>query len=290
MNSTRKRKNSVPVMIAPLVLLGVLVSACSIDNWAEIEPGEYVALDASPATLGIAAQSIDRLVIDRDQRMMVVTMFDGTEIAAPFVPRRRTEWPSGCPTNINSTRMEVLDIVEDPLVIGEAAFSDPVLVRDCPRDPVRIVLRADGEIGGGVGACPHLEPCIYFGPPSAASHSPVSLPRAPKGYELYSWQESEQWHFTLLTGTNRLKTYEEIVSVENVVSESESVRLTVQGLESLEATLGRLPEGETVTWISAEWLERVGATQGNIQLPDPTLVQEIERHCQRLGIRLQIAG
>ncbi|MDY6876648.1 MAG: hypothetical protein SWK90_10680 [Chloroflexota bacterium] len=68
------------------------------------------------------------------------TLTDGTEIVASFVPRDRAEWPSGCPANINSTRMEVLDIEEDPLTIGAVVFSDPILVRDCPPDPMRVVL------------------------------------------------------------------------------------------------------------------------------------------------------
>jgi hypothetical protein len=288
MSSTGEKKSTLLVGIASLALLGVLVSACSIDRWAEVEPGEYVTLPIS-ATLDAPVHNVHQLAIDRDRRLAVLTTLDGSEVVASFVPRARAEWPSGCPSNINSTRMEVLDIEEDPLVIGSAVFSHPVLVRDCPPDPVRIVLRADGQIGGGGGACLHPEPCIYFGPQTTASHHPMSLPRSPKGYELYSWQDGTEWHFTLITGTNRLKGYEEIVSTDNVVTESDWVKLSVQGREDLEAVLGRLPEGETVSWISAEWLARVGATRGNIQLPDPRLLQEIESYCRRLGIQLQIA-
>jgi len=39
-------------------------------------------------------------------------------------------------------------------------------------------------------------------PPAAAP-----LPRSVKGYELYSWRSGGTWQFTLITGTNRLKTY-----------------------------------------------------------------------------------
>jgi hypothetical protein len=35
-----------------------------------------------------------------------------------------------------------------------------------------------------------------------------TLPRSFKGYELYSWEEEGQWHFTLITGTDRTKTIE----------------------------------------------------------------------------------
>ncbi len=30
-----------------------------------------------------------------------------------------------------------------------------------------------------------------------------------KGYELYSWKEGETWNYTLITATNRLKSFDE---------------------------------------------------------------------------------
>jgi len=53
------------------------------------------------------------------------------------------------------------------------------------------------------------------------------LPRSMKGYELYSWQEQGQWHFTLITGTNRNKQLEEIISDGNTVSEDGWVKIHV---------------------------------------------------------------
>jgi hypothetical protein len=124
-------------------------------------------------------------------------------------------------------------------------------------------------------------------PPAAAGSS--ALPHAMKGYELYSWQADKEWHFTLITGTNRLKRYEEIVSRENVVTDTDWVKLSVDGIENLRAVLNRLPAGETITWISDRWLERVDAPKGRIQLPGPELLEEIESYCRRLGIQLQVA-
>ena len=117
------------------------------------------------------------------------------------------------------------------------------------------------------------------------------LPPSGKGYELYSWpaEQGGEWRFTLITGTNRLKRYEEIVSRENVVTETSWVTLSVKGIENLRAVLSRLPEGETVTWISDRWLERVGAPKGKIQLTGPELIREIESYSRRLGIQLQVA-
>jgi hypothetical protein len=45
-----------------------------------------------------------------------------------------------------------------------------------------------------------------------------------KGYELYSWQQDGQWVFSLLVGTNREKTLDEI--------QSPQARLTLDALEN----------------------------------------------------------
>jgi hypothetical protein len=284
-----RRKIKVAVVIAALALVAVLLAGCSMDRWAKVEPGEYVVLRSGAATESAAEQAIQKLQVDRDDHLMVLTLVDGSEIVTSFVPRDKREWPAGCPSNLNSTRMEVLEIAEDPLTLGSTTFNHPILVRDCPPDPVRIVLREDGAIVGAGNACPNLEPCIYFAPVSTASLSLTPLPHSPKGYELYSWQAGEARRFTLITGTNRLKRYEEIVSTENIVTEAGWVKLSVQGTENLKAVLNRLRVGEEVTWIGRGWLEAAGVTAGNIQLPGRDVIEEIESHCRRLSVRLQIA-
>ncbi len=40
-----------------------------------------------------------------------------------------------------------------------------------------------------------------------------------KGYEIYSWQEDEEWVFKLITGTNRQKTIDEIMSNSETIQE-----------------------------------------------------------------------
>lgn len=157
-------KIPVTLVFAALALVGSLVAGCSMSRWARVESGEYTVLDDWSATGTSAAREIQTLEIERDQRLVVLTLDDGSQISTTFQPRDRPDWPSGCPTNINSTRMEVLEIVQDPLTIGATTISRPILVRDCPPEPTRIVLRGDGAIGGGGGACAYPEPCIRFTP------------------------------------------------------------------------------------------------------------------------------
>lgn len=161
MSSTKKVR--VAVAIVALALVGVLVGACSLDPRAAVEAGEYTLLRGEVTRGSITGLGIQSLVVDRDQDLVALTLADGSEIVRPFVARDRRDWPSGCPTNIYSTRMEVLDVA-GPLTLGETTFTHPILVRDCPRDPVRLVLREDGAIGGASTACPYPERCIYFAP------------------------------------------------------------------------------------------------------------------------------
>jgi hypothetical protein len=173
---SRKKNTTVAMAVMVLALIAVLLAGCSMYRWAEVEPGEYVSIhDGAAATMGVARE-IQRLEIDRDEGLMVLTLVDGSEIVTSLVNRDKTEWPAGCPTNIHSTRMEVLDIVQDSLTIGATSLSRPILVRDCPPDPARIVLREGGAIGGSGTACPYPKPCIYFAPTSTASSFPTPLP------------------------------------------------------------------------------------------------------------------
>src|SRR5436853_1330149 len=65
--------------------------------------------------------------------------------------------------------------------------------------------------------------------------------QAMKGYELYSWKVKGRWHYALLTGTNRAKSYDEITSPA-----SERV-----GMAALMAEMEKLARGEEVFWMSA---------------------------------------
>jgi hypothetical protein len=126
--------------------------------------------------------------------------------------------------------------------------------------------------------------------PAAPTAWNSPLPHSAKGYELYSWpaEKGNAWRFSLITGTNRLKTYEEIVSAEDIVSEGGWVKISATGTEGLKALLDQLPVGESVTWNSGDWLEQVGVPAGNIRLPGEDVIDEIESYCRQLGIELSI--
>ena len=147
------------------VFVGSTLSGCSTTRWARVESGEYTISYGRGEAYEVAMQAVQKMEIDRDEGVAVFTLVDGSEIITSFVPRDRAEWPDGCPANIGSIHMEVLDIEEDTLTIGSVTISNAILVRDCPPDPVRIVLREDWEFDVCCNACPGPnENCVYFIP------------------------------------------------------------------------------------------------------------------------------
>ncbi len=151
------------------MLLGIIINnslGCSIDRWAEVEPGEYVVIDVHSEFTGLRINGIEKLLIDRETNTATIKMYDGSPIMAKFIPREKQDWPTGCPSNIGATRMEILDIENDNLSIGEMTFNNPILVRNCPPVPNIIIVREDGNIGGGGSACAWPDKDIHFGLPS----------------------------------------------------------------------------------------------------------------------------
>ena len=104
---------------------------------------------------------------------------------------------------------------------------------------------------------------------SATKPTATHLGESLKGYELYSWQDGNQWKFSLLVGTNREKTLEEIKSADLVLS----------GVDELTTTLEKIPAGQYITWSSRETLA----------FPPDDIRSRVELTCQKQGLILNIA-
>jgi hypothetical protein len=91
-----------------------------------------------------------------------------------------------------------------------------------------------------------------------------------KGYELYSWQMQGKWFFALVTGTNRIKTFDEIASSGARIS----------GVDALKSALDQLANGESVYWLT----RRVP----HVTLPTTDLADEIRTYCSQRGIKLVV--
>jgi hypothetical protein len=106
------------------------------------------------------------------------------------------------------------------------------------------------------------------------------LPRSMKGYELYSWSVDTQWHFTLITGTNRNKTQEEIISNEDFISEAGWVRIHVIGVDAIKTVLSKLPQNEHVLWLAGMRSEQTPQGGVNITLPEGPTIDSIKERAE----------
>ncbi|MEP6787900.1 MAG: hypothetical protein ABJB40_05680 [Acidobacteriota bacterium] len=91
-----------------------------------------------------------------------------------------------------------------------------------------------------------------------------------KGYELYSWKFRGKWYFSLLVGTNRIKSRKEVTSL----------RVCVKGMKALKLRLNRLARGEEVSW-SEGLIPR-------IVLPSDNIIKEVETYCNQHGLILRV--
>ena len=275
----------------PVFIFVLLLAGCVRHRWLEVEPGEYTQILGTDEASRAAARHIQSLSVDRDAETAAITLDDGSKIRLTLAARERPEWHEGCPTNLLVHHMEVLDVEESTLSVGSMTFHEPILVRNCPRDPQELVLREVGSIDGAGTA--HADSGLVFrqGGSSAAGDSPPSLPHSEKGYELYSWkeQEGDVWHYTLVTGTNRQKTAEELTAEEDVLTEHGWTKLTVAGIEALLQLLGRLPAGDQIFWHGA-LAAPAGAESGQFRLPEKSVVDTVKARCQELGLELIVVA
>lgn len=100
----------------------------------------------------------------------------------------------------------------------------------------------------------------------------ISFNHSDKGWELYSWPNGNDWNYSILPGTNRLKSYEEVTTN----------KIIVPGKDSLKMLLGKLPENEQIFWISETWLKNIwGNNYGSLSLPDQNTVDDIKTFCNQ---------
>jgi hypothetical protein len=97
-----------------------------------------------------------------------------------------------------------------------------------------------------------------------------------KGWELYSWQNGNDWSYSVLMGTNRGKSYTEITTN----------KILVTGKSSLKMLLAKLPSGEDILWRGKGWLSNDLTT---VSLPDDNTINEIQEFCTQKGLGLHVS-
>jgi predicted small lipoprotein YifL len=122
--------------------------------------------------------------------------------------------------------------------------------------------------------------------------TPLPLPHSMKGYELYSWQEEGQWHFTLITGTNRNKTLEEITTGETKEGEDGWVDIHVTGVATIKDVLSRVPANEWVSWSAYGTVgpPEEGELSIPLELPPQSIIDEIKAHALKCHLDFLVFG
>jgi hypothetical protein len=103
--------------------------------------------------------------------------------------------------------------------------------------------------------------------------------QAMKGYELYSWKVKGRWHYALLAGTNRAKSYDEITAQATARA----------GMAALQAELKKLPRGEDVFWMSAAHRDVVKPRAKGapvLELPSRQRNNHVIAYCEKRGFKL----
>jgi hypothetical protein len=126
--------------------------------------------------------------------------------------------------------------------------------------------------------------------PACSTAPAAPLPHSMKGYEVYSWQEAGEWHFTLITGTNRNKSLEEITTDENTESADGWVDIHAVGVDGAKAMLARVPAGEWVSWNAQQFVIPNEAIETKLVFPPDDIVTEIKDYADKLGLDFFVAN
>jgi len=107
----------------------------------------------------------------------------------------------------------------------------------------------------------------------------INIEHSASGWELYSWKIVDHWKYSILIGTDRLKTYKEV----------NTSKILVTGEEKLKEILKLFPEGENITWIGQGWLERCWQSDyKNLELPPEIILEDIKDYCNEIKLILYV--
>jgi hypothetical protein len=116
-----------------------------------------------------------------------------------------------------------------------------------------------------------VQPTPAAQPPALpADEAPPESLTSMKGYELYSWQQGDNWYFAVVTGTNRIQTLADITASD----------APVQGVDALKNQLAQLPDNTWLYW-SAQWVPETA-------MPSEEVVNDVAATCEQLDIRLKV--
>jgi hypothetical protein len=118
-----------------------------------------------------------------------------------------------------------------------------------------------------------------FVPVPSINFDNLTIKPSMKGWELYSWTNGNDFNYSLLPGTNRLKSYNEIIGN----------KLIVFGKDSLIMLLDKLPANENIFLIGKNcllWIQ--GENNYNFSLPGKNTINDIKAFCNQKGLTIDV--
>jgi len=108
----------------------------------------------------------------------------------------------------------------------------------------------------------------------------ITFSHSMKGWELYSWPVSEKWKYSLMMGTNAIKTYDQVVNN----------KISVIGEDSLKVLLNKMPRNEEIVWLGKIWLQNSwqDGYSGVLVLPPRSNQIEVKEFCDNHSLKLTI--
>jgi hypothetical protein len=108
----------------------------------------------------------------------------------------------------------------------------------------------------------------------------ITISHSVKGWELYTWKESEVRWYSLMEATDRTKSYSEV----------STNFLRVPGEINLERLIRSFPKGEIITLLGPGWLSNCWeGSYGNLSLPPEEEIARIAKSCDRQALVFQLA-
>lgn len=101
----------------------------------------------------------------------------------------------------------------------------------------------------------------------------ITFAHSMKGWELYSWAKGNDWKYSILMGTNREKTYDEVITN----------KVAVTGKDSLKMLLDKFPSKEEIFWMGKgadDWAK--------LSFPDQNTIDEIVNYAKQKELSLQV--
>lgn len=175
-------------------------------------------------------------------------------------------------------------------MLSSVAYAEPAITVDRTSDPEPTEYRIERGYPSGAtdGALDPRESETVKQALQAVSllaQACAPLPGSMKGYELYSWKPAgDDWHFTLITGTNRNKSCEELKTGDDLL-DGGWVKITAVGVDALKQVLSRLPAGESVFWGDSRFIPGC-----DLALPGDEILADVRAHCSSLGLQLGLGG